>query len=75
MATTSFAKKVTTFAPLTREADSFSAHTYAKPDFRLGRLAVADFQFPTSQRLEGFQPSYSSSVKPGEVKGGEPDGS
>lgn len=58
-----FAEKVTTFAPLTRRADAFSPHTFAVPDFRLGRLAVADFQVPTTQRLKGFGPSYTSGLQ------------
>ena len=59
----SFAEKVTTFAPLTRQADSFSAHTYAKPDYRSGRLAVAEFRFPQTQKVGSFRVSYSGGGK------------
>lgn len=54
-----FAQKVTSFAPLTGAADSFSAHTFARPDFKSGRVVVANFEFPESQKITGFRPSYS----------------
>lgn len=53
-----FAQKTTTFAPLTGAADSFSAHTHAKPDFKSGRVVVANFEFPESYKLAPFGPSY-----------------
>jgi hypothetical protein len=54
-----FAQKVTSFAPLTGAADSFSAHTHARPDFKSGRVVVANFEFPESQKMTAFRPSYS----------------
>jgi hypothetical protein len=56
-----FAAKTTSFAPLTATADSFSAHDKARPDFKQGRVVVADYQFPQSIRLEGLKPSYTRS--------------
>ena len=54
-----FAAKTTSFSPLTDEADSFSAHTFARPDFKSGRVVVANFEFPESQKITGnFRPSY-----------------
>jgi len=53
-----FAAKTTSFAPLTGQADSFSAHTHAKPDFKSGRVVVANFEFPESIKLTDFKPSY-----------------
>lgn len=53
-----FAQKTTSFAPLTGAADSFSAHTHAKPDFKSGRVVVANFEFPDSVKLPAFKPSY-----------------
>ena len=53
-----FAQKTTSFAPLTGAADSFSAHTHAKPDFKSGRVVVANFEFPDSFKLPDRKPSY-----------------
>ena len=59
---TKFAAKTTTVAPLTRVADAFSAHTYATPDFRQGRVVVADFQYPDTFRLNDVRTSYTGST-------------
>lgn len=53
-----FAEKTTSFSPLTGKADSFSAHTFARPDFKSGRVVVANFEFPESQKITTFRPSY-----------------
>lgn len=53
-----FAQKTTSFAPLTGAADSFSAHTFARPDFKSGRVVVANFEFPETQKMTDFRPSY-----------------
>jgi hypothetical protein len=53
-----FAEKTTSFAPLTGAADSFSAHTFARPDFKSGRVVVANFEFPESSKITAFRPSY-----------------
>lgn len=55
---TKFAQKTVSFAPLTNVADSFSAHDKARPDFKQGRVVVADFQFPETIRLNEIRPSY-----------------
>lgn len=55
-----FAAKSSSLAPLTRQANSFSPHTYAKPSMSRGKLIVANYQFSNTQRIEGFSPSYSA---------------
>ena len=56
-----FADRIITFAPLTTKADSFSAHTFAELSFKQGRLSVADFKFPLTQRIQSIKPSYTAS--------------
>lgn len=59
-----FAQKVSSFAPLTDAADSFSPHDRAKPDFKTGEVVVANYQFAQNQRLKGFRPSYTQKSMP-----------
>ena len=59
-----FAQKITSFAPLTDAADSFSPHDRAKPDFKTGEVVVANFSFPDGQRWRGFRPSYTQESMP-----------
>lgn len=53
-----FAAKTKSVAPLTEQADSFAASTYARPDFSQGRVITATFRGPQDPKLT-FGPSYS----------------
>ena len=59
VANTRFAQKATSIAPLTAAASAFSPSTHAKPDFKQGKVVVANFEFPQTLRLRPFGPSYS----------------
>lgn len=61
-----FAEKSTEFAPLTRTAQSFSSQTFATPDFKEGRVVLASYKFPDSQRLTEFGKSFTKSTLPEE---------
>jgi len=61
-----FAEKSTNLAPLTRTAQSFSPDTFATPDFAQGRVVLAQFKFPGSQRLSEFGKSYTKNGIPDE---------
>jgi len=62
-----FAQKATSIAPLTAAASAFSPSTHAKPDFKQGKVVVANFEFPQTHRIRQFGPSYSDPPQvPGE---------
>jgi len=64
MSDSKFAAKSTELVPLTDQAQSFAPSTFAKPDFKLGRVVVAAFNFPKSRRFEGFGKSYTQKGMP-----------
>lgn len=59
-----FATKTTFFAPLTAVAEAFSSETYARPDFKIGKLVVAKFNTKTTSKLGQFGRSYTAGAAP-----------